>query len=576
MRWNLKSKPNQEKVQAIQSALQVDEIIATLLVQRGVETFEQAKTFFRPTLADLHNPYLMKDMDKAVVRIEKAISNNENILVFGDYDVDGTTAVSLVSSYLRSFYPNVATYIPDRYAEGYGISYMGIDYAEDNDISLIIALDCGIKSIDHVNYAKAKNIDFIICDHHRPGPVLPDAIAVLDPKRDDCSYPYDELCGCGVGFKLVQALAENRNQTIADLVLYLDLVATAIAADIVPITGENRVLAKFGLEVINSNPRPGIKALVTSSIRSSSSGQNVNKKVLTITDVVFIVAPRINAAGRIKHGNEAVALLTEYNLEQAEQFASEIEQHNSDRKELDKQITKEALLQIEENNEQNRFSTVVYQENWHKGVIGIVASRLVENYYRPTIVFTKSGDKLAASARSVKDFDVYNALEACAEHLEQFGGHMYAAGMTLKEENYDNFKNAFEKVVQETIHPDLLMPEITYDAEIDLSEIHPKLMRVLKQFEPFGPENMTPLFLAKNVVDSGYAKTLGADNEHLKAFVKQNNSENFGAIGFGLGNKLDLVTHKNKFDAIFSLEENEWKDIITLQLQLRDIRSSNG
>lgn len=562
MRWNPKSKPNPEKVQAIQQALQVDEIIATLLVQRGIETFEQAKTFFRPTLADLHNPYLMKDMDKAVARIEKAIANNENILVFGDYDVDGTTAVSLVSSYLRSFYPNVATYIPDRYAEGYGISYMGIDYAEDNDISLIIALDCGIKSIDHVNYAKAKNIDFIICDHHRPGDILPNAVAVLDPKRDDCSYPYDELCGCGVGFKLIQALAENRNQTIEDLVEYLDLVATAIAADIVPITGENRVLAKFGLEVINSNPRPGIKALI----------QNVKKKVLTITDVVFIVAPRINAAGRIKHGNEAVALLTEYDLDQAEQFASEIEQHNSDRKELDKQITKEALLQIEENNEQTRFSTVVYQENWHKGVIGIVASRLVENYYRPTIVFTKSGEKLAASARSVKDFDVYNALEACAEHLEQFGGHMYAAGMTLLEENYENFKNAFEKVVQETIHPDLLTPEISYDAEIELSEINPKLIRLLKQFEPFGPENMTPLFLAKGLTDSGYAKTLGSDNEHLKAFVKQGNSESFGAIGFGLGNKLDLVTNKNKFDAIFSLEENEWKDTVTLQLQLRDIR----
>lgn len=566
MRWNPKSKPNPEKVQAIQQALQVDEIIATILVQRGIETFEQAKTFFRPTLADLHNPYLMKDMDKAVARIEKAIDNNENILVFGDYDVDGTTAVSLVSSYLRSFYPNVATYIPDRYAEGYGISYMGIDYAEDNDISLIIALDCGIKSIDHVNYAKARNIDFIICDHHRPGDILPDAVAVLDPKREDCSYPYDELCGCGVGFKLIQALAENRNQTIEDLVEYLDLVATAIAADIVPINGENRVLAKFGLEVINSNPRPGIKALI----------QNVKKKVLTITDVVFIVAPRINAAGRIKHGNEAVALLTEYDLDQAEQFASEIEQHNSDRKELDKQITKEALLQIEENNEQTRFSTVVYQENWHKGVIGIVASRLVENYYRPTIVFTKSGEKLAASARSVKDFDIYNALEACAEHLEQFGGHMYAAGMTLLEENYENFKNAFEKVVQETIHPDLLTPEISYDAEIELSEINPKLMRLLKQFEPFGPENMTPLFLAKGLTDSGYAKTLGSDNEHLKAFVKQGNSESSGAIGFGLGNKLDLVTNKNKFDAIFSLEENEWKDTVTLQLQLRDINTSNG
>ena len=564
MLWNLKSKPEKEKVQALQNALQVDEIIATLLIQRGIETFEQAKTFFRPTLEDLHNPYLMKDMDKAVSRIEKAIANNENILVFGDYDVDGTTAVSLVSSYLRSFYPNVATYIPDRYNEGYGISYLGIDYAEDNDMSLIIALDCGIKSIDHVNYAKAKNIDFIIYDHHRPGDFLPDAIAVLDPKRTDCNYPYDELCGCGVGFKLIQALAENRNQTIEDLLPYLDLVATAIAADIVPITGENRVLAKFGLEVINTNPRPGIKALI----------QNVKKKVLTITDVVFIVAPRINAAGRVKHGNEAVALLTEYNLEQAEQFASEIEQHNSDRKELDKQITKEALFQIEENNEQNRFSTVVYQENWHKGVIGIVASRLVEKYYRPTIVFTKSGEKLAASARSVKDFDVYNALEACAEHLEQFGGHMYAAGMTLKEENYEKFKAAFENEVKKTIHPDLLIPEISVDLEMNFSDLDEKFMRILKQFEPFGPENMTPVFLSKNIIDSGYAKTLGNDAEHLKAFVKQNNSPNFNAIGFGLGDKIDVVKNRNPFEAVYVLEENEWNGTVSLQLQLRDVRTN--
>lgn len=562
MRWTIKSKPEKEKVQALQNALHVDETIATLLVQRGIETYEQAKTFFRPTLEDLHNPYLMKDMDKAVSRIEKAITNNENILVFGDYDVDGTTAVSLVSSYLRSYYPNVATYIPDRYNEGYGISYIGIDYAEDNDVSLIIALDCGIKSIDHVNYAKEKNIDFIICDHHRPGDSLPDAIAVLDPKRADCSYPYDELCGCGVGFKLIQALAENRNQTIEDLLLYLDLVATAIAADIVPMTGENRVLAKFGLEVINMNPRPGIKALI----------QNVKKKVLTITDVVFIVAPRINAAGRVKHGNEAVALLTEYNLEQAEQFASEIEGYNSDRKDLDKQITKEALLQIEENNEIERFSTVVYQESWHKGVIGIVASRLVENYYRPTIVFTKSGDKLAASARSVKDFDVYNALEACAEHLEQFGGHMYAAGMTLKEENYQNFKNAFETEVKNTIHPDLLIPEIAVDFELDFSDINEKFMRILKQFEPFGPENMTPVFMSKNVVDSGYAKTLGNDAEHLKVFVKQNHSPNFNAIGFGLGKKIDVVKNKQQFDAVYTVEENEWNGNVSLQLQLRDIR----
>ena len=563
MRWTLKSKPEKEQVQKLQNELQVDETIATLLIQRGVETYEQARTFFRPSLSDLHNPYLMKDMDKAVSRIEKAIKNGENILVFGDYDVDGTTAVSLVSSYLKSFYPNVATYIPDRYDEGYGISYKGIDYADDNGISLIIALDCGIKSIDHVAYANAKNIDFIICDHHRPGDELPNAVAVLDPKRSDCFYPYDELCGCGVGFKLIQALAENRNQTIDDLIVYLDLVATAIAADIVPMTGENRVLAKFGLEVINSNPRPGIKALI----------QNVKKKVLTITDVVFIIAPRINAAGRIKHGNEAVALLTEFNLEQAEIFASEIEQYNADRKDLDKQITIEALSQIEQNNEKEKFTTVVYHENWHKGVIGIVASRLTETYYRPTIVFTKSGDKLAASARSVKDFDVYNALEACAEHLEQFGGHMYAAGMTLKEENYQNFKNAFEAEVQKTIPPDLLIPEISADAEIDFADINPKLIRILSQFEPFGPQNMTPTFMTKNIKDTGYAKPLGKDDEHLKLFIKQNNSEGFGAIGFGLGKKLDLVTNQKPFDAVYCIDENEFNGNVTVQLRIKDLKS---
>ena len=562
MRWTIKSKPEKEKVQKLQNELQIDELIATLLLQRGVENYDQAKTFFRPSLNDLHNPYLMKDMDKAVARIETAIANEENILVFGDYDVDGTTAVSLVSSYLRSYYPNVATYIPDRYDEGYGISYKGIDFAEDNEFTLIIALDCGIKSIDHVAYAKAKNIDFIICDHHRPGDELPNAIAVLDPKREDCSYPYDELCGCGIGFKLIQALAEHRGQTIEDLVLYLDLVATAIAADIVPITGENRVLAKFGLEVINANPRPGIKALI----------QNVKKQVLTITDVVFIIAPRINAAGRIKHGNEAVALLTEYNLDQAEQFASEIEQHNTDRKGLDKQITVEALAQIEANNEKENFTTVLYQENWHKGVIGIVASRLTETYYRPTIVFTKSGDKLAASARSVKDFDVYNALEACAEHLEQFGGHKYAAGMTLKEENYLAFKEAFEKEVRNTIPPELLIPEIAVDAEINLSAINPRFIRLLSQFEPFGPENMTPVFLTKNIKDTGYAKPLGKDDEHLKLFVKQNNSEGFGAIAFNFGNKLEMVTNQKPFEAVYCIDENEYNGAVTLQLRIKDLK----
>lgn len=565
MRWTLKPEPNPKITSQLAIELGVDIVVAKLLVQRGIETYQQAKDYFRPNLNNLHNPYLMKDMDKAVARIEKAIATNENIMIFGDYDVDGTTAVSLVSSYLRTFYPNVATYIPDRYNEGYGISYKGIDFAEDNEITLIIALDCGIKSIEHIDYANNKGIDFIICDHHRPGEVLPKATAILNPKRTDCSYPYNELCGCGVGFKLIQALGQNRNQTINDLLPYLDLVATAIAADIVPMTGENRVLAKFGLEVINSNPRPGIQALI----------QSIKKKEITITDVVFVVAPRINAAGRIHHGDYAVRLLTEFNLNQAEEVAKEIEQFNSDRRDLDKQITEEALLQIKENKEENQFTTVVYQENWHKGVIGIVASRLTETYYRPTIVFTKSGDKLAASARSVKDFDVYNALEACSEHLEQFGGHMYAAGMTLLEENYENFKKAFEKTVKETIHPDLLIPELEYDAEICLTEVTPRLMRILKQFEPFGPQNMTPLFLIKELTDSGYAKNLGSDNEHLKVFVKQDNSESFGAIGFKIGDKLSVVKNLQKFDAIVSLEENEWRDVVTLQLQLRDIKPSN-
>jgi single-stranded-DNA-specific exonuclease len=562
MRWTIKPKPAQEEVAQLAQELNVDQLIATLLIQRGVTTFDQAKTFFRPSLDHLHDPFLMKDMDVAVNRIEQAIANQENILVFGDYDVDGTTAVSLVSSYLKSFYSNIATYIPDRYAEGYGISFQGIDFAEDNGFSLIIALDCGIKSIEHVAYAKEKNIDFIICDHHRPGDSLPEAVAVLDPKRDDCRYPYDELCGCGVGFKLIQALSQNHNQTMDDLIPYLDLVATAIAADIVPITGENRVLAHFGLQVINEAPRPGIAALI----------QQIKKQTLTITDVVFVIAPRINAAGRIKHGNHAVELLTEFNLAQAQQFAKEIEDYNSERKGLDKKITQEALLQIEENQEQERFTTVVFQENWHKGVIGIVASRLIETHYRPTLVFTKSGDYYAASARSIRGFDVYNALEACSEHLEQFGGHMYAAGMTLKAENYEAFKNAFEKVVQETMNPELRTPEMEIDAEIDFSEITPKLVRILKQFEPFGPQNMTPVFVTKNVNDTGYPKFMGANEEHMRLFVKQNNSEGFTAIGFNLAHKKEVVANRNLFQMAYCIDENEWNGQLSLQLRLKDIQ----
>lgn len=569
MRWTLKPKPSEEKIKHLAQALNVQDFVATLLIQRGIETYDQAKNFFRPSLDHLHDPYLMKDMDKAVERIELAIANEENIMVFGDYDVDGTTAVSLVSSYLKSHYPNIATYIPDRYDEGYGISYKGIDYADDNGISLIIALDCGIKSIDHIAYAKAKNIDFIICDHHRPGEFLPDAVAVLDPKREDCSYPYDELCGCGVGFKLIQALGQHRNETIHDLVPYLDLVATAIAADIVPITGENRILAYYGLKVINSEPRPGIKALV----------HQVKKKVLDITDVVFIISPRINAAGRIKHGNHAVELLTEFDFGQAQQFASEIELYNADRKDLDKRITKEAFQQILENNEQERFSTVVFQEDWHKGVIGIVASRLIETYYRPTLVFTKSGDKYAASARSVKGFDVYNALDACAEHLEQFGGHMYAAGMTLKAENYKPFKEAFEKCVESTILPEMRTPEIEIDAEIDFSDITPKFIRILKQFEPFGPQNMTPVFMTRDITDTGYGKTLGAEEEHLRLFVKQSRStetNGIAAIGFGLGKKLDITKNQNNFQLAYCIAENEWNGTVSTQLMLKDIRTNDS
>src|SRR5690606_12196746 len=407
-------------------------------VQRGIKTFEQARAFFRPSLEDLHDPYLMKDMKKAIDRIEKALKDGERILVFGDYDVDGTTAVALMSSYLRTIGGQVDTYIPDRYTEGYGVSYRGIDYAADNGFTLIIALDCGIKSPEQIAYASQKGIDFIICDHHMPGDVVPDAVAVLDAKQKDCNYPYDELCGCGVGFKVIQALNANRGNDVYYLMPYLDLVATAIAADIVPISGESRILAYFGLQVINTNPRPGLRALK----------EMYNISQFTITDVVFKFAPKINAAGRIKHGNYAVKLLTEFNIEEAIRFSEEIEAFNKSRKELDKAITQEALAQIEAQGEQEAATTVVYNENWHKGVIGIVASRLIEKYYRPTIVFTKSGDYIAASARSVKGFDIYQALEACAEHLIQFGGHMYAAGMTCKLEKFQDFKNAFETYVQ--------------------------------------------------------------------------------------------------------------------------------
>lgn len=561
MRWTLKEKPEKEKVDQLVSGLSVDTIIASLLVQRGIETFDEAKTFFRPSLDDLHDPFLMQDMQKAVERIEAALLQNENILIFGDYDVDGTTAVSLVSSYLKSYYPNVATYIPDRYTEGYGVSYQGIDFANDNEFSLIIALDCGIKAIEKVAYAQEKGIDFIICDHHRPGDILPKAVAVLDPKRDDCTYPYDELCGCGVGFKLVQALASRKGQTFDDLSEYLDLVATAIAADIVPITGENRILTYYGLQQINTNPRLGIKAIINQP----------NKPQLTITDVVFIIAPRINAAGRMKHGNHAVELLTSDDLEIALEAAAEIEIYNTNRKDLDRQITKDALLQIEANGEQNNFTTVVFDKDWHKGVIGIVASRLTETYYRPTLVFTKNGEKLAASARSVSGFDVYNALEACSDTIEQFGGHKYAAGLTLLPHNYIAFKEKFEQVVKDTIPEGLLSPEIKVDKEIELSEITSKFYRILKQIGPFGPKNMKPVFVVRNVFDTGYARPVGSDESHLKLKITDG-QYSYDAIGFNLGNFHEQLKNRQPFDCVFTIEENIWNGKTSLQLNIKGIK----
>jgi len=563
MRWTLKPKPSEENSSKLAKELGVDVLIASLLLQRGIETYEAARNFFRPSLSDLHDPFLMKDMDKAVARVEQAIAKDENILVYGDYDVDGTTSVALLSSYLISYYPNVATYIPDRYDEGYGISYKGIDFAEDNGFSLIVALDCGIKAIEKVAYASEKNIDFIICDHHRPGPELPKAIAVLDPKREDCEYPFKELCGCGVGFKLIQALGVKKGETIDDMILYLDLVATAIGADIVPITGENRILAYYGLKVLNSNPRTGFKAIL----------KRVKKQTLTITDVVFIIAPRINAAGRMKHGNHAVTLLTETNMNKAIVWASEIEQFNTDRRDADKRITREALIQISEKKEEDRMTTVVYDETWHKGVIGIVASRLTETYYRPTLVFTKSGEKLAASARSVKGFDVYNALEGCAEFIEQFGGHKYAAGLTLLEKDYESFKAEFEKVVRDTIDPKLLNPELNIDAEINLAEITPKFYRILKQFAPFGPGNMAPVFMTQNLIDIGKGKRVGEDKSHLRLVVKQGNSTQITCIGFGLGDKHDLTCEGEPFKAAYVIDENEWQGTVSLQLLLKDIKA---
>lgn len=561
-KWIFKNKPNVEVVDKLRKELNINETLAILLAQRGITDFDKAKQFFRPSFADLHNPFLMKDMEKAVSRIEKALENQEKILIFGDYDVDGTTAVSLMYLFLKEFTSHLEPYIPDRYTEGYGISFQGIDYAATNGFSLIIALDCGIKSVAEIAYAKEKNIDFIVCDHHLPSETLPDAVAILNPKQTDCAYPYKELCGCGVGFKLVQALNARMKNPFERIVHFLDLVAVAIAADIVPMTGENRVLMHFGLEILNTNPTVGLKALL-----------GIDTKPVQVVDVVFGLAPRINSAGRIEHGLFAVKLLTEKSYSKALEKTKEINLFNNERKELDTLIAKDALLQIKNNGEENRFSTVVYDASWHKGVIGIVASRLIETYYRPTVVFTKSGEKLAASVRSVQGFDVYEALEQCALYIEQFGGHKYAAGLTVKPENYLPFKEKFEEVVSQTLPEDLQKPKITIDVALPLEKITPKMFAILKQFEPFGPQNMNPIFYASNVIDTGFAKCIGKDENHLRLTLKDANGKQFfTATGFGLGHKLSLVKSGKPFEIVYSIEENHWNGNVSLQLKVRDLR----
>lgn len=568
-RWRHISPADENSINSLRQSLGINLTLCKLLAQRGISTFDDAKEFFRPDLQKLHDPFLMKDMDLAVTRIEKAMAQGEKIMIYGDYDVDGTTAVSLVYSFLRKHYKQLTTYIPDRYKEGYGVSIAGIDFAAEHGISLIIALDCGIKAIDKVEYAKEKGIDFIIGDHHRPGNHLPDAVAVLDPKRQDCNYPYDELSGCGVGFKLVQALCKKWQLPDAEWMALLDLVAISIGADIVPITGENRILAFHGLRLINEAPRPGIALL-----KELSGKKDVE---MSITDVVFLIGPRINAAGRIAHGHLAVELLTGDIGPRIEELSHLINDHNNERKELDSSITQSALQMIEELQETKRMSTVVFEKSWHKGVIGIVASRLIETYYRPTIVFTESKGVLAGSARSVSGFDIYNALEDCEDILEQFGGHMYAAGMTLRKDRFEDFKIRFEEVIKARIKPEQLIPEIEIDASLQFHEITPKFYNILKQFAPFGPGNMQPVFRSDNLRDSGFSRAVGQDGTHLKLVLTDPASRiQISGIAFGMADKLSLLQSGQPISVAYHLEENIFNGKSSLQMRVKDIRLSES
>ncbi len=561
-RWKI-LEANEANIITLQESLKINKTLCKILVQRGFEDYEKAKAFFRPSLNELHDPWLMKDMDKAVTRLTSAFSSNEKILVFGDYDVDGTTSVASMYQFLSAIYHQVDYYIPHRYKEGYGVSKAGIDYAFENKITLIVSLDCGIKSVDLIAYAKSLGIDFIVCDHHLPDEQIPIASAILNPKQKDCNYPFKELCGCGVGFKLMQALADKLNLSSNTYLLYLDLVATAIAADIVPIIGENRTLAYFGLKKVNENPCVGIKALMQLA---------AVQKEMTITNLVFIIAPRINAAGRMDDAKKAVQLFIEQDETKAKALAEILHSDNTDRKEADSSITEEALAIIENDASlSTRKTTVVYQEHWHKGVVGIVASRLTERYYRPTVVLTKSGNIVAGSARSVVGFNLYEAIHACRKHLIGYGGHFAAAGMTLDPANVEAFSAAFEQVVSNTITPDLLIPEIIIDSEISISELTESFHNIIAQMEPFGPDNMKPVFVAKNVSNTGFSKIV--KEQHIRFLVQQKNIQ-INGIGFNMAHKYDILQNNKFIDIVFNIDLNEWNGNTNVQLKVIDFKAS--
>ena len=566
--WIIKAQGSEVDVMHLQEKLGVSRTIANLLVQRGITNYDVARAFFRPDLKDLHDPFLMKDMDKAVDRLLQALNNQESVLVYGDYDVDGTTAVSLIFSYFRKYFNNIDYYIPDRYKEGYGVSYIGIDYAAENGQKLIIALDCGIKAVEKVEYARSKGIDFIICDHHTPGDKIPDAVAVLDPKRKDCNYPYDELSGCGVGFKLIQAFHQRQEGDFNEIIRYLDLVAISIASDIVPITGENRILTYYGLRQVNESPSTGVKTILKIA--------NIDEKEISVEDIVFRIGPRINAAGRMESGKKSVDLLISDEEKPAMSIAEKINSFNIDRRSVDLTITQEALNLINSDRSlQDRKSTVLYNPNWHKGVIGIVASRLMDYYYRPTIILTRSNGMATGSARSVNGFDLYQAIEGCSDLLENFGGHKYAAGLTLRVKNVPEFQKRFEAIVDENIHPDQLIPVVEIDTEIQLSEINEKFYRILKQFQPFGPHNMAPVFLTENVVDNGDGKTVGNNGDHLKLCLVQEQDPYhvFPAIAFQQGNIFKKIKGGHAFDICYSIDENKFRGTSVIQLNIKDIKT---